>query len=81
VELLLLAQQHGLDTINSACEMALAEGTGHLATIINRVHRLTDPQQEAPLNAANYPPLSALPEANYRRYDALVKEDTHAEPG
>ena len=81
VELLLLAQQHGLDTINTACEMAIAEGTGHLATIINRVHRLTDQQQEAPLNAVNYPPLSALPEANYRRYDSLVKEASHAKSG
>jgi transposase len=81
VELLLLAQQYGLEIINKACEMALTDGTGHLATVINRVHRLTDQPQEAPLNAANHPPLSTLPEANCRRYDTLVKETAHAEPG
>jgi transposase len=81
VELLLMAQQHDLATVNDACEQALAENTGQLSTIINLVHRLTDQPQPAPLNAANYPLITALPEANYRRYDTLVQGAAHAEPG
>lgn len=80
VELLLLAQQHDLQTINRACERALREGTGQLSTITNLVHRLTDQQPPAPMNMANYPVLNTLPEANYHRYDSLVQESTHAEP-
>jgi len=81
VELLLLAQQHDLQTINRACEAALRDGTGQLSTITNLVHRMTEQQPPAPLNMANYPGLTTLPEANYRRYDTLVRETTHAEPG
>ena len=41
-----MVQQHGLDTVNTACELALAQGTGHhLSTIVNIVHRLAEPQQ------------------------------------
>ena len=80
VELLLLAQQHDLETINHACETALQNGTGQLSTITNLVHRLTDQQLPAPLNMANYPGLTTLPEANYHRYDTLVQEKTHAKP-
>ena len=44
VELLLLAQQHDLQTINRACETALRHGTGQLSTITNLVHRLSEQQ-------------------------------------
>ena len=81
VELLLLAQRHDLQTINRACEAALRGGTGQLSTITNLVHRLTEQQPPPPLNMANYPGLTTLPEANYQRYDALVREKTHAKPG
>lgn len=80
VELLLLAQQHDLQTVNRACEQALAEGAGQLPTVINLVHRLTEQHSPAPLTAANYPVITTLPEANYHRYDRLVKEACHAEP-
>jgi transposase len=81
VELLLLAQEHDLQTVNRACEHALAEGAGQLSTIINQVHRLTDQAPPEPLTLANYPGLTTLPEANYQRYDTLVQEVAHAEPG
>ena len=80
VELLLLAQRHDLDTVNTACELALAQGTGHLCTIVNILHRLTEQQQPAALNVVNYPRIEALPEANCQRYDELMPEVTHAEP-
>lgn len=79
VELLLLAQQHDLQTVNHACERALAEGTGQLPTIVNLVHRITEQLPPAPLTAANYPAITTLPEADYRRYDALTREVSHAE--
>lgn len=81
VELLLLAQQHDLQTINRACEAALRDGTGQLSIITNLVHRLTEQQPPTPLNVANYPGLTTLPKANYQRYDTLVRETTHAESG
>jgi len=80
VELLLLAQQHDLQTVNRACEQALAEGAGQLATVVNLVHRLTEQASHAPLTAANYPVITTLPEADYRRYDVLMREARHAEP-
>jgi len=79
VELLLMAQQHSLDTINNACEQSLAEGTGQLATIVNIVHRLTEQQRPAALNVVNYPRINALPVANCHRYDSLMMEVPRAE--
>jgi transposase len=81
VEVLLMVQRHGLETVNRACELALAAGTGHLSTIENTVHRLTEQQQPAALNVVNYPQIEAMPEANCQRYDGLISEVTHAEPG
>ena len=86
VELLLMVQRHDLDTVNTACELALAlalalaQGTGHLCTIENILHRLTEQQQPAALNVVNYPRIDALPEANCQRYDGLMREVAHAEP-
>lgn len=80
VELLLLAQLHDLDTVNTACELALTQGTNHLSIIVNIMHRLTEQSQPAALNVVNYPRIDAMPEANCHRYDGLMKEDTHAEP-
>lgn len=80
VELLLMAQQHDLDTVNTACELALSQGTGHLSIIVNIVHRLTEQQPPAALNVVNYPRIKAQPEANCQRYDRLIKEVAHAKP-
>ena len=73
VELLLMAQQHDLETVNTACELALSQGTGHLSTIVNIVHRLTEQQPPAALNVVNYPRIKAQPEANCQRYDGLIR--------
>ena len=49
-----MVQQHGLDTVNTACELALAQGTGHhLSTIVNIVHRLAEPQLNRPGNSGD----------------------------
>lgn len=79
VELLLMAQRHGLDTVNTACELALAQGTGNLSTIVNILHRLTEEQRPAALNVVNYPQIDAMPVANCQRYNGLMTEATHAE--
>jgi len=76
VELLLMIQRHDLDTVNAACELALEQGTGQLPTVLNILHRLTEPQCPKALNAVNYPPIQALPEANYLRYDGLIENGT-----
>jgi hypothetical protein len=80
VELLLMVQRHDLDTVNTACELALSQGTGNLSTIENILHRLSEQQPPAALNVVNYPQIDALPEANCRRYDGLMVEVNHAEP-
>jgi len=80
VELLLLAQQHGLEVVDRACALALTDGAGHLAMITNHIHRLTDQPAPEGLPVAQYPALSTLPEANYQRYDTLVRETRCAEP-
>jgi len=80
VDILLMAQHHSLETVNTACELALADGTGHLSTIENIVHRLTEQQQPAALNVVNYPRIDSMPEANCQRYDGLISEVAHAKP-
>ena len=80
VELLLMVQRHDLDTVNTACELALAQNTGHLSTIVNLVHRLTEPQQPAALNVVNYPRIKAQPVANCQRYEGLMREVLDAKP-
>ena len=77
---LISENEHGLDTVNTACELALAQGTGHLSTIVNIVHRLAEPQQLAALNVVNTPRIQAQPVANCQRYDELMREVLDAKP-
>ena len=71
VELLMLVQQHGLDVVGVACELALKQQTTRLPAIINLIHQLVEPVIE-PLSITHaYPLLSVLPEANCKRYELL----------
>jgi hypothetical protein len=85
VKLLLMIQSHDLDSVTTACELVLEQGTGQLSTVLNILHRLTEPDQPKALNAVNYPHIEALPEADCQRYDGLLptntRETQHAEYG
>ena len=71
VELLYLIQQHGMDTVQLACEQAVQANTTQLSAVINLIHRLTEPSIELTLDAHPYPTLAVQPQANCQRYEQL----------
>ena len=78
VQLLLLVQQHSMESVTAACEAALQAGTTQLPVIINLLHRLTEPMVTEPVNITDAPVLEVLPVANVGRYDQLcTQEVTH----
>lgn len=71
VTLLLLVQEHGIELIDMACELALEQKTIRLPAVINLMYQLIEPVIE-PLPAPHtYPQLTKLPEANCKRYEML----------
>ena len=72
VELLQLIQTYDMDTVASACELALEDNTTQLPAIVNLIHRLAEPDNEPLLNTLQYPQLTVLPEANCQRYERLL---------
>ena len=75
VQLLLMIQQYGLETVTVACELAVESGTTHLSVITNIVHRLIEPVPSAPLNITEAPVLRVPPIANVERYDQLCPRE------
>ena len=71
VQLLLLIQQHGRDAVVTACELAIEQKTTQLPAIINLIHRLTETDTQAAIDASPYPDLHNPPIANCQRYDQL----------
>ncbi len=68
---LLLAQDHGIDVVETACELAVDQNTLRLPAIINLINQLVEPVI-APLNDAyTYPQLTLRPEADCKRYEML----------
>lgn len=71
VDLLLLAQEHGMETVEAACELAVAQNTLRLPAIINLINQLVEPTI-APLSQSyDYPQLTMRPEADCKRYEML----------
>ena len=71
VQLLLLIQRHGMDAVVTACELAIEQKTTQLSAIINLIHRLTESDTQAAIDASPYPDLQSPPVANCQRYDQL----------
>lgn len=71
VELLLAVQEHGLEVLQVACELALEYGTPSAAIVMNEVRRLVDPPPPVPLATGQWH-LSLEPVANCSRYDELL---------
>ncbi|MCK5667192.1 MAG: hypothetical protein KAI17_27085, partial [Thiotrichaceae bacterium] len=74
VELLLLVQTEGLDTVDMACEIAIEDKTTHLSAIINQIHRLTDVEIKPLQDNMYYPKLEMPPQANCERYNQLINK-------
>ncbi len=51
VDLVLLAQDHGIEVVETACELAVEQNTLRLPTIINLINQLVEPVI-TPLSAA-----------------------------
>ncbi|MCP4064134.1 MAG: IS21 family transposase [Gammaproteobacteria bacterium] len=74
VQLLLLIQEHSLDAVAMACELAIESGTSRLSVITNMLHRLTEPEISKPLSITDAPVLQTPPVANPGRYDQLWQQ-------
>ena len=71
VELLMLVQEHGIDVVGMACDMAVEQNTLRLPAIINLINQLVEPVIEPLPEAHFYPSLQVAPEADCKRYEVL----------
>ena len=71
VKVLLLIEEHSLDVISMACELALEAKTTQLSAIMNLVYRITEEEPLGQINTQDYPTLLVQPEANCQRYEQL----------
>jgi transposase len=82
VEILALVLQHDEQAVLTAVELALEAGAPTKTHILNLLHRLVDgkPTSMPPVDAPQALTLSAEPQANVERYDALrrIGEARHA---
>ena len=82
VEILALVLQHDEQAVLAAVELALEAGAPTKTHVLNLLHRLIDgkPASITPVEAPQALTLSAEPQANLERYDALrrVEEARHA---
>jgi transposase len=72
VDLLLLARQLGLETLEVACEMTLHSGVIQGSVLLNTMRRLSEPSRPKPLDGALDQALNDAPGADYQRYDHLM---------
>jgi hypothetical protein len=71
VELLLAGRQHGLESLEVACALALEQGTVTAAVLLNHLHRLLSPRLPEPLPLPERLRLTLEPVADCARYDRL----------
>ena len=71
VDLLLRAQDHGNDVVETACEMAVEQNTLRLPAITNLINPLVEPVITPLSDAYAYPHLTLRPEADCKRYETL----------
>ena len=71
VDLLMLAQEHGIETVAAACELAVEQNTLRLSAITNLINQLVEPVIVPLAQSSDYPRLTMRPEANCKRYETL----------
>jgi hypothetical protein len=67
----MLAQDHGIDVVEAACDLAVAQNTLRLPAVINLINQLVEPTIPLLAQSYDYPRLTMRPEANCKRYEAL----------
>ncbi len=77
VDLLLLARDVGMETLEVACELALESGVIQGSVIQNEMRRLNEPNRPKALDSSHDLTLATEPQADYRRYDAMLGESCH----
>jgi len=71
VELLMQVQQHGMEAVEMACDLAVDQKTMRLPAIINLINQLVEPVIEPLPHTHCYPQLSVIPQADCKRYELL----------
>ena len=71
VELLMMVQEHGLETVEIACDLAVEQKTMRLSAIINLINQLVEPMIDPLPQAHCYPQLQVMPQADCKRYELL----------
>ncbi|MEV8469039.1 hypothetical protein AB0T83_20130 [Fluviibacterium sp. DFM31] len=69
VDLLLLAQDHGIEVVETACDPAVEQDTLRLAAILNLISQSVEPVITPFSDAHSYPQLTLRPEADCKRYE------------
>ncbi|WP_262689830.1 IS21 family transposase [Kordiimonas aestuarii] len=71
VDLLMLAQDHGMEVVAMACEQAVEQNTLRLSAIVNLINRLVEPVIVPLGRRYDYPQLTLRPQADCKRYETL----------
>ena len=71
VELLQIASQHGLEALDTACQLAMNAGTLSAGVVMNELRRLVEPPRPQAEGHNDRLRLSVEPLANCARYDML----------
>ena len=79
VQLLLIIQDYGIESVTVACERAIEADTTQLSVITNLIHRLVEPPSTRATRMMDAPRITTPPLANVERYDQLCHgEGSHA---
>ena len=71
VELLMMAQEHGIETVEIACDLAVEQKTIRLSAITNLINQLVEPMIDPLPQTHTYPQLQVMPQADCKRYELL----------
>lgn len=67
----MLVQEHGIETVEIACDLAVEQNTLRLPAIINLINQLVEPVIDPLPETQCYPQLQVRPEAGCKRYERL----------
>ena len=71
VDLLMMACEHGIETVEIACDLAVEQNTLRLPAITNLINQLVEPVIDPLPQSHCYPQLQVMPEADCKRYEQL----------
>jgi len=71
VDLLMMAQEQGIEIVEIACELAVEQNTLRLPAITNLINQLVEPVIDPLPRTHCYPQLQVMPQADCKRYELL----------